>query len=205
MTARSHGLGINCRGSSSCGGSSGTLSSLTAEICNQNPLSDTKPPGAPFAQAKCGTYTEAKAVFIQSTSQSLSYGQVCDYLRKLKSHGCKGCGSIPINPGNNVKNGQVTVNYVSQCTCTGGPNKCGVTKKRELGAHHELEPDCELAPTNELQPENDPAAETEVSIENQLAPELDQSPAPVLFKRLGINCRGSSSCPGIRVNNKKPG
>jgi Kp4 protein len=27
-------------------------------------------------------------------------------------HGCRGCGSVPTNPGNDVKNGELTVNYV---------------------------------------------------------------------------------------------
>ena len=130
LVVGSNGLGINCRGSSSCAGSSGTLAGLTAEICNHNPQSDTKGPGDHFAQSACGEYEGGKAVFVQSTSQTLSFGQVCGLLRQLEAHGCKGCGSIPINPGNNVDDGQVTVNYVESCTCTGSPDTCNNKKAR---------------------------------------------------------------------------
>lgn len=37
----------------------------------------------------------------------------------LLDHGCSVCGSNPTQPGNNVKNGELTVNYVKNPSCTG--------------------------------------------------------------------------------------
>jgi hypothetical protein len=40
-------------------------------------------------------------------------------LGRLIGHKCKKCGSIPVYPGNNVDNGELTVNYVKR-TCGEG-------------------------------------------------------------------------------------
>lgn len=42
-----------------------------------------------------------------------------DQLQGLLDHGCTVCGSIPTNDGNNVDDGELTVNYVSDPCCEG--------------------------------------------------------------------------------------
>lgn len=108
----SSGLGINCRGSSSCSGIY-NLNIIVDKVCNQTPQGNVYNPGVRIA-TNC-VASSGIAAFIQSTSQSLNAGQVCQLLRKLQDHGCRVCGSIPINPGNDVSKGQVTVNFVSAC------------------------------------------------------------------------------------------
>ncbi|CEJ80551.1 hypothetical protein VHEMI00727 [[Torrubiella] hemipterigena] len=40
-------------------------------------------------------------------------------LQDLMNHGCKLCGSIPTQPGNDVSKGELTVNYVTNPGCEG--------------------------------------------------------------------------------------
>jgi hypothetical protein len=34
------------------------------------------------------------------------------HVKNLLTHGCKGCGSDPVNPGNDVSTGELTVNWI---------------------------------------------------------------------------------------------
>jgi hypothetical protein len=40
-------------------------------------------------------------------------------IQQIMDHGCKKCGSVPLQPGNNVKQGELTVNFVHK-TCAHG-------------------------------------------------------------------------------------
>jgi hypothetical protein len=66
-------------------------------------------------------------------AQSLRFGEtvnakvVKDSVNALINHGCKKCGSNPIHPGNNVKHGQITVNFVEFYCATG---VCPPSKER---------------------------------------------------------------------------
>jgi len=42
------------------------------------------------------------------------------HLKNLQAHGCKNCGSDPTEPGNDVSNGQFTVNFVTKRCCAPG-------------------------------------------------------------------------------------
>ncbi|KAL7950952.1 hypothetical protein V8C42DRAFT_359705 [Trichoderma barbatum] len=41
-------------------------------------------------------------------------GQTLTYMQWLLDHGCRVCGGVPTDAGNNVANGQLTVNYVAK-------------------------------------------------------------------------------------------
>lgn len=45
---------------------------------------------------------------------AITQGRIYDLLLDLINHGCKGCGSVPIDfPNNDPSNGILTINYVS--------------------------------------------------------------------------------------------
>ena len=43
------------------------------------------------------------------------------HVDNLVHHGCKNCGSDPTEPGNNVKQGELTSNFVTHPCCVPGP------------------------------------------------------------------------------------
>jgi hypothetical protein len=45
--------------------------------------------------------------------RSFTKAQTLWYIDALKDHGCTVCGSCPTDDGNNVNNGELTVNYVA--------------------------------------------------------------------------------------------
>lgn len=108
-------LGINCRGSSNCfdGAGSSLLRDLTSVVG-----SHIDPNRFEFynngEQIICEFETGVCAFFQNSGGGSGS--TVNTLLNELLQHGCTVCGSIPINPGNNVANSELTVNAAgSQC------------------------------------------------------------------------------------------
>uniref|UniRef100_A0A914YB76 Killer toxin Kp4 domain-containing protein n=1 Tax=Panagrolaimus superbus TaxID=310955 RepID=A0A914YB76_9BILA len=54
-------------------------------------------------------------LFLQKTQNGINGDRIKQLVALLMEHGCKGCGSVPINyPGSNdPKNGILTSNYVS--------------------------------------------------------------------------------------------
>jgi hypothetical protein len=82
-------------------------------------------------------------VFAQDIgSETISGETVKNKLRDLWNHGCRGCGSCPVKPGNNVKSGQVTVNYVSEDHKDDGCGGHKVCKDGHLKSHEDLLKDC---------------------------------------------------------------
>lgn len=114
------GLGINCRGSGECSSYYNDIQDVITSICNQS-SSQLFGPGTHIGtdcawRQNDGNWNYAGlAAFTQSTSNAISGGTACELAKELMSHGCAACGSIPLNPGNNVVDGQLTINYVSQC------------------------------------------------------------------------------------------
>ncbi|KAF1911569.1 killer toxin Kp4/SMK [Ampelomyces quisqualis] len=51
--------------------------------------------------------------------EKISGAAVQKLFQDIINHGCKGCGSVPLRPGNNVNDGKSTVNY-SNYTCQEG-------------------------------------------------------------------------------------
>lgn len=88
---------------------------LQANINNVCGLPPTKEfgPGQQMA-TNCGG-SGGFVPFTQNTEDNITAGKACDLLKRLQQHGCTGCGSIPIDLSDDVKNGQLTVNFVSKC------------------------------------------------------------------------------------------
>ncbi|KAF4336668.1 killer toxin Kp4 SMK-like core [Fusarium beomiforme] len=108
------GLGINCRGSGLCNLSFGpSIQNIQDQIGNM--IADGQ--GDRFfgdgAQIAC---TSGDAGSICAFYQSGASGTANDAFHQMQEiidHGCKLCGSVPTQPGNNVANGQLTVNAVT--------------------------------------------------------------------------------------------
>ncbi|KAG5777813.1 hypothetical protein H9Q73_008521 [Fusarium xylarioides] len=156
----SDALGINCRGSGLCSGNKGALGQLIAQ---SGPSTPTRPSGMANTLA-------ALTSTILATTQPFTQ----TFLQQIVDHGCKLCGSVPTDPGNNVANGQLTVNVVLNPTSRDAPQSPAVYKKRsDMAVNDKL-------PTKRDTPEI-PAA-------------YEKRGDNLLVRRLGINCRGSSSC-----------
>ncbi|CAF9936388.1 MAG: hypothetical protein HETSPECPRED_010316 [Heterodermia speciosa] len=102
------GLGINCRGSYGCTGSSDTMKKLQAAMASGRVPSNAIFPSG--QQIICNANNIC--VFFQNTSTDKSEGAAQLGLNDLVAHGCNVCGSDPTEPGNDVSKGQLTVNFV---------------------------------------------------------------------------------------------
>uniref|UniRef100_A0A914PHG1 Killer toxin Kp4 domain-containing protein n=1 Tax=Panagrolaimus davidi TaxID=227884 RepID=A0A914PHG1_9BILA len=61
-------------------------------------------------------------LFLQDNSTPVKGGQIFDLINALIDHGCKGCGSIPVdweNSNDPSVNGILTMNYVGATGCEG--------------------------------------------------------------------------------------
>ena len=120
-------LGINCRGASEC---SIHESETDNGLYRLAQFVNTTMPNATYYDD--GT----KIACLQgSGDQNGGNGGLCAYLQNganatgadlvvlmqgLLKHGCKKCGSIPTTPGNNVNDGELTVNWNSHANhCNG--------------------------------------------------------------------------------------
>ncbi|CEF75998.1 hypothetical protein FGSG_10551 [Fusarium graminearum PH-1] len=159
----SDALGINCRGSGLCSGNKGALSQLIAQVRAIDPSKR-------FGNGEHVTCVDidnignhpAICAFYQGIGdRTFSLSETQTFLQQIVDHGCKLCGSVPTDPGNNVANGQLTVNVVINPTKRDAPQSPAVYEKR----------DAPQSPTvHEKRGDN------------------------LLVRRLGINCRGSSTC-----------
>ncbi|KAG5748836.1 hypothetical protein H9Q70_008515 [Fusarium xylarioides] len=155
----SDALGINCRGSGLCSGNKGALGQLIAHCVDINNI---------------GNHPAICAFYQNIGDRTFSLAQTQTFLQQIVDHGCKLCGSVPTDPGNNVANGQLTVNVVLNPTSRDAPQSPAVYKKRsDMAVNDKL-------PTKRDTPEI-PAA-------------YEKRGDNLLVRRLGINCRGSSSC-----------
>ncbi|TQV90464.1 hypothetical protein V2A60_010454 [Cordyceps javanica] len=107
-------LGINCRGSGLCpsDGAAGNLINLKAIVDN---ISDRNRHYNTGQQIAC---TGSLCAFYQNGASG-SAGQTSEFLQQLLDHGCKKCGSVPTQPGNDVSKGELTVNVVGNPSCQG--------------------------------------------------------------------------------------
>ncbi|RGP81842.1 killer kp4 [Fusarium longipes] len=147
----SDALGINCRGSGLCVGNKGAFSQLVAQVRAIDP-NKTFRNGEHITCVdinNIGNHPAICAFYQNIGDRVFSVSQTQTYLQQILDHGCKLCGSVPTDAGNNVANGQLTVNVVINPTSRDAPQSPSGFEKRS-----------------------------------------DKH----LVKRLGINCRGSSSC-----------
>ncbi|KAL6918639.1 hypothetical protein FSST1_010134 [Fusarium sambucinum] len=144
-------LGINCRGSGLCVGNKGAFSQLVAQVTAIDP-SKTFRDGEHITCVdinQIGNHPAICAFYQNIGDRTFCVSQTQTFLQWILERGCKTCGSVPTDDGNNVANGQPTVNVV-------------------------------INPTKRDAPQN-PSG-------------LENRSNKHLVKRLGINCRGSSSC-----------
>jgi hypothetical protein len=109
-------LGINCRGSSTCGvGGLGHLPAGTMEQVRDAVAAGPEGQWGNGQQIACVPHVTGRlCAFYQNIgSRTFSKEQSVTYLDQLRAHGCVNCGSIPTDSGNNVDNGELTVNFVS--------------------------------------------------------------------------------------------
>lgn len=72
-----------------------------------------------LAQIAC---TQGNSGSICAFYQSGASGSARDafgHIQQIIDHGCSLCGSVPTQEGNNVDDGQLTVNFVSDPCCEG--------------------------------------------------------------------------------------
>lgn len=109
-------LGINCRGSSTCGvGGIGHSPAGTLQQVRDAVASGPEGVWSNGQQIACVPHVTGRlCAFYQNVGgRTFNKGQSVSYLDNLLGHGCKNCGSIPTDAGNNGDNGELTVNYVS--------------------------------------------------------------------------------------------
>ncbi|ATY60061.1 Killer toxin, Kp4 [Cordyceps militaris CM01] len=108
------GLGINCRGSGFCpsDGAAGNLINLKAIV---DGIADR---GRGYATGQQIACTGSLCAFFQNGASGTA-GQASALLQQLLDHGCKKCGSVPTQPGNDVSRGELTVNIVGDAHCQG--------------------------------------------------------------------------------------
>lgn len=109
-------LGINCLGSISCRqfGPGNALAIIREKVKNLGSTM-TFVEGQQIAAVNVGDGSCFAAFYQKTGDRSFSQYSTWWYLNALYQHGCRKCGSIPTDPGNNVNKGELTVNYVSIC------------------------------------------------------------------------------------------
>lgn len=115
LAATASALGINCRGSALCSsnGAAGNLINLKAIV---DGIDDRDRSYGEGQQIAC---TGSICVYYQNGVGGTA-GQASDLMQRLLDHGCTKCGSCPTDvDGNNVDDGELTVNYVSHQDCQG--------------------------------------------------------------------------------------
>ena len=108
-------LGINCRGSGLCVGNKGLLGEAQAQLrgMDQNKrFADGQ--HVTCVQSSVSIGDPSLCIFYQKTNgRSWTVGQTVSFVQALLDHGCGACGSVPTDPGNNVNNGMLTANMVT--------------------------------------------------------------------------------------------
>ncbi|KAJ7757578.1 killer toxin [Mycena metata] len=107
-------FGINCQGSGKCDGQPGdTASLLVGDI-------DGIDEGRYYANGQHIACRLNICAFLQNQEEQMNGAEIRGVAHDITEHGCKVCGSVPTKPGNNVADGQLTFNYVSEAGCREG-------------------------------------------------------------------------------------
>ncbi len=125
-------LGINCRGSGLCASNKGLLGEAQAQLrgMDQNKRF-TDGQHVTCVQSSVTIGNPSLCIFYQKTNgRSWTVGQTVQYVQDLLDHGCGACGSVPTDPGNNVNNGELTANMVTNAARRGMDNVRVVADKR---------------------------------------------------------------------------
>lgn len=108
-------LGINCRGSGLCSGNKGLLGEAQAQLRGMDQNKQFKDgQHITCVQSSVTIGNPSLCIFYQKTNgRSWTVGQTVNYVQQLLDHGCGACGSVPTDAGNNVNNGMLTANMVT--------------------------------------------------------------------------------------------
>ncbi|KAJ3545522.1 hypothetical protein NM208_g1370 [Fusarium decemcellulare] len=107
--------GINCRGSSTCGvGGIGHFPNADLKDVRDAVASGEEGNFGNNEHIACVPFVAgALCAFYQNIGdRTFTKDQTVAFLDQLRAHKCNKCGSIPVDNGNNVDNGELTVNYV---------------------------------------------------------------------------------------------
>ncbi|KAF4335778.1 TOX4 [Fusarium beomiforme] len=108
--------GINCHGSSTCGvGGIGHTPDASLKDVRDAVAAGEEGNFANGDHVACVPFATGNlCAFYQNIgSRTFTKEQSVALLDTLVDHGCQHCGSIPTDPGNNVANGELTVNFVA--------------------------------------------------------------------------------------------
>ncbi|KAJ7146339.1 killer toxin Kp4/SMK [Mycena epipterygia] len=107
-------LGINCEGSLKCNGQpDNTASSLVAYINGMG--SDRSYSNGEHIACRINI-----CAFLQGVPGPMGGEAIKSVAPAIVRHGCTVCGSVPTNAGNNVADGELTFNFVSNPSCGEG-------------------------------------------------------------------------------------
>ncbi|KAJ5570443.1 uncharacterized protein N7459_009873 [Penicillium hispanicum] len=134
IASTSSALGINCRGSSNCGsvvtpcdGDQGMsalqfMQGMIKGRIDQGHGNDFYSEGKQIACTlrKPHAVLGGGCCLFYQNGASGTLNDVLVRIDNLVDHGCETCGSDPTQPGNDVGNGELTVNYVSSANCPAG-------------------------------------------------------------------------------------
>ncbi|TQV98645.1 hypothetical protein V2A60_007638 [Cordyceps javanica] len=112
--------GINCQGSGLCVGNKGLLGQAQGQLrgMGQNrKLRDGE--HAVCVKSSVSIGDPSLCIFYQNTGREWTVGQTVGFVQNIIDHGCAACGSVPVDPGNDVKNGQLTANMVTNAAKRG--------------------------------------------------------------------------------------
>lgn len=114
MTATTYALGINCQGSGLCSGNKGALGQAQAQLRGMD-QDQTVGDGekAVCVQSSVSISDPSLCIFYQKTGRQFTIAQTVEFVQNLIDHGCEACGSVPVDPGNNVNNGELTAIMVT--------------------------------------------------------------------------------------------
>ncbi|KAM0189140.1 hypothetical protein ACHAPI_010158 [Fusarium lateritium] len=114
------GLGINCRGSGFC---DLTFDASIQDVQDQIGILVADGQGDRHfdtgAQIACTHGSQGSICAFYQSGASGSARDAFGHIQQIIDHKCSLCGSVPTQPGNNVDNGQLTVNFVSDACCEG--------------------------------------------------------------------------------------
>ncbi|PKY01205.1 killer toxin [Aspergillus campestris IBT 28561] len=114
LSSTTTALGINCRGSGFCGDASSGSGTRLSRIKNKIDAIDDNAHYNNGDHIACDVdpIGSGFCAFFQSTGDGGSAADAKRLVQDLINHGCAACGSVPTGQENDVKNGQLTVNYV---------------------------------------------------------------------------------------------
>ncbi|KAK5993975.1 KP4 killer toxin [Cladobotryum mycophilum] len=113
-------LGINCRGSGFCMADENVSAQ---QVMDQIGILVAQGGGDrrfySGQQVACNSGSTGSICAFYQNGASGTGHDAFNQAKQIIDHGCRICGSVPTQPGNDVSKGQLTINYVSNPCCQG--------------------------------------------------------------------------------------